>query len=85
MTAIAKELNKKWAAFSVVWTTVIAYIVATIFYQAVTILEHPQGSIIWILSLLAVFIIFIKIVPKLVNNSMTSIRFKQIATPVILD
>ncbi|PCH56780.1 MAG: ferrous iron transporter B, partial [Legionellales bacterium] len=34
ITAISKELNKKWAAFSVVWTTGVAYIAATVFYQA---------------------------------------------------
>jgi len=36
VAAMAKELNKKWALFSVIWSTVLAYSVATGYYQLAT-------------------------------------------------
>ena len=52
VATMAKELNKKWALFSVVWTTGIAYTVAVFFYQSATITEHPVSSLLWIFGLL---------------------------------
>lgn len=49
--ALARESSKKWAVFSVSWTTGLAYIVAVIFYQAATWFQHPMSSFNWILSL----------------------------------
>lgn len=54
--AIARELNRGWATFSVLWTCGIAYIVAVIFYQGVTFAEHPIDSAIWIMALMASFL-----------------------------
>jgi ferrous iron transport protein B len=45
---MAKELNKRWALFSVLWSTGIAYAVATSFYQLATFQKHPQYSFIWL-------------------------------------
>ncbi len=50
---MAKELNKKWALFSVFWSTGIAYAVATSFYQLASFHKHPQYSFIW-LSVIAI-------------------------------
>lgn len=49
--ALARESSRGWAIFSVSWTTGLAYIVAVIFYQTATWLEHPLTSLSWILSL----------------------------------
>lgn len=46
--AIMRELNKGWALFSVLWTTMIAYGAAVIFYQTATLMQHPIQSISWI-------------------------------------
>ncbi len=49
--AIYRETSAGWAAFTVAWTTGIAYITATIFYQTATFSKHPESSLSWILGL----------------------------------
>ena len=44
-----------WATFVAVWTTGIAYLTATVFYQAATYSAHPQTSAAWIVGLLLMF------------------------------
>ncbi len=51
VATIAKELNRSWAAFSVLWTTGIAYSVAVLFYQSANIVEHPVSSLTWIMGI----------------------------------
>ncbi len=51
VATITRELNRSWAAFSVVWTTGIAYVTAVIFYQCATINEHPISGMTWIISM----------------------------------
>jgi len=47
VSAIAREVNKKWATFSVLWTTSLAYWIAAVFYQFATYAEHPLYSGLW--------------------------------------
>jgi ferrous iron transport protein B len=51
IAAMARELGKAWAWFSVAWTTVVAYGVATFFYQAATMPEHILSSSIWLIAI----------------------------------
>jgi ferrous iron transport protein B len=44
-----------WTVFVVFWTTGIAYMTATIFYQAMTYSEHPDYSLVWISGLIIAF------------------------------
>jgi ferrous iron transport protein B len=53
--AIYRETNRGWATFVVCWTTGIAYMAATIFYQAMTYSQHPYYSLVWINGLLIAF------------------------------
>ena len=53
--AIYRETNRNWTLFVVFWTTGIAYMTATIFYQAMTYDEHPSYSLLWIIGLLLAF------------------------------
>ncbi len=55
-TAIYKETNAGWSIFVVLWTTGLAYMTATIFYQAVTYLQHPDYSFQWISGLIVCFL-----------------------------
>ncbi len=55
--AIYKETNIGWTLFVVFWTTGIAYMTATIFYQAMTYSQHPQYSLVWISGLMIVFLL----------------------------
>lgn len=57
LAAIFHELDRRWAVFSMLWNTGIAYCVATIFYQVATFVEHPGYSISWIAGLVAAFFI----------------------------
>jgi ferrous iron transport protein B len=54
--AIFRETNLNWTGFVVFWTTGIAYITATIFYQTLTYSQHPEYSLAWITGLILAFI-----------------------------
>ena len=50
--AIRREAGGAWAAFVAAWTTGIAYITASVYYQAATFTVHPAVSGLWIGGLL---------------------------------
>ncbi len=54
--AIYRETNRNWTLFVVFWTTGIAYMTATIFYQAMTYSRHPDYSLAWITGLISAFL-----------------------------
>jgi ferrous iron transport protein B len=54
--AIYKETNFNWTVFVVLWTTGLAYLTATVFYQAMTFDQHPHYSLAWITGLLLAFL-----------------------------
>ena len=53
--AIQRETGTKWTIFVVAWTTGIAYMTATIFYQLATFSQHSQSSLLWVIGLLSAF------------------------------
>ena len=55
--AIYRETNTGWTLFVVFWTTGIAYMTATIFYQAMTYSQHPEYSLVWISGLIIAFLL----------------------------
>jgi len=54
--AIYRETNFNWTLFVVFWTTGIAYMTATIFYQSMTYSRHPDYSLVWITALIFGFL-----------------------------
>ncbi|MDJ0767472.1 MAG: Fe(2+) transporter permease subunit FeoB [Ilumatobacter sp.] len=46
--AIVREAGRRWALFVAAWTTGIAFVVATGFYQAATVVDHPVSSVVWL-------------------------------------
>ncbi|BCA96754.1 ferrous iron transport protein B [Legionella antarctica] len=52
MAVIRQEANKQLMWISVIWSFIIAYSAAVVFYQAAKFLEHPQSSLFWIISML---------------------------------
>jgi len=52
--AMLREVSRGWTLFSVCWTTGVAYGTAVLFYQTATFARHPQASLCWILSIVAV-------------------------------
>ncbi len=55
VAAIAKELSYKWAVFSVVWSTGLAYLISSIFYQLA--MMHSLGWIVGLCITLSLFLI----------------------------
>ncbi len=51
MGAIVRETGAPWAVFVAIWTTGIAFTVATLFYQIATFDRHPGSSMAWVLAL----------------------------------
>jgi ferrous iron transport protein B len=56
VAAIAREINWRWATFSLLWNTGLAYGVAVIFYQTARMSEHPLLSVVEISLVAIVFI-----------------------------
>ena len=54
--AIKRETGAAWAAFVAAWTTGVAYVTATLFYQVATYNAHPQSSLAWIVAMVALFV-----------------------------
>ncbi len=50
--AMVKEVDRKWTMFSVLWTTLIAYSCAVLFFQLGTFQNHPLQSISWLLIIM---------------------------------
>jgi ferrous iron transport protein B len=50
--AIKREAGGRWAAFVAFWTTSVAYVSASVYYQAATWSRHPGSSLMWIMLLL---------------------------------
>jgi ferrous iron transport protein B len=54
--AIRREAGTPWAVFVAIWTTSIAYITATSFYQIGTFAQHPLFSGLWLGGVVILFI-----------------------------
>lgn len=54
--AMVRELNRRWALFSAVWTTGVAYSAAVIFYQIATMGEHFLSSLFWVGGITLAFV-----------------------------
>ncbi|CAA2929492.1 Fe(2+) transporter permease subunit FeoB [Arsenophonus endosymbiont of Bemisia tabaci] len=52
--AIARETNRNWMTFSILWGLNVAYSVSALFYQIATFSQHPQYSA-WVIGMLVVF------------------------------
>ncbi|MBA3536799.1 MAG: Fe(2+) transporter permease subunit FeoB [Tatlockia sp.] len=51
MAVIRQESSPKLMWFSVIWSLIIAYVAAVLFYQIATFRSHPQQSLGWVLGL----------------------------------
>ena len=55
MGAIVREAGAAWAGFVALWTTGVAYLSATVFYQAATFQRDPLDASLWMGGLLLLF------------------------------
>lgn len=54
--AIRREAGTPWAVFVAAWTTTVAYITASSYYQIATFTQHPLFSGLWLAGVTLVFI-----------------------------
>ena len=59
IAAVYRETNLQWTAFVGVWTTGLAYLASTLFYQCATFSRHPASSLAWIGIVATVFVLTI--------------------------
>jgi ferrous iron transport protein B len=57
--AIKRETGAAWAGFVAAWTTGVAYLSASLFYQIATYQEHPHSSMAWIVALTSTLVVVI--------------------------
>ena len=74
IAAVRRETTLRWTLFVGAWTTGVAYVVATVYYQAATFAQHPGSSAAWIAGMLTAFVLSI-IAMRLYGNADRSARF----------
>ncbi|MEF8704081.1 MAG: Fe(2+) transporter permease subunit FeoB [Candidatus Accumulibacter sp. UW26] len=55
IAAVYQESGARWTVFVALWTSGLAYGLATLYYQAATWAAHPESSLAWIAGVLAAF------------------------------
>ncbi|MTC59589.1 Fe(2+) transporter permease subunit FeoB [Providencia rustigianii] len=78
MGAIARETNKSWMTFSILWGLNVAYSLATLFYQTATFSEHPQSSLIAISAVLLFNIVLIAVLRRVRSRVTLNIKSKTV-------
>ena len=56
IAAVYRETNTGWTIFVSLWTTLVGYTAAVLFYQTATFARHPASSTWWIAGIAAVLI-----------------------------
>lgn len=59
LAAVYRETNMRWALFVAGWTTGMAYIASTVYYQIAIFSRHPVVSATWIAVMLLIFFVVI--------------------------
>ncbi len=59
MAAVYRETNLRWTLFIAAWTTGLAYVSATGFYQIATFARHPAFSTAWLAGCSLVFVLVV--------------------------
>lgn len=67
IAAIYNETNWKWTVFSVSYQTILAWIIAALFFQITKIPSSPAESLLWVITLLAslsIIVFILKLISK---------------------
>lgn len=62
--AIKREAGKRWAIFVAIWTTSVAYLTASSFYQVATFNSNPEIAVTTLLILWSAFIVLVMFLRK---------------------
>ena len=71
MGAYVREFGKKYARFIAVWTMGLAYMSATLFYQATRVSGQPVQSLSWIVGILLVGVLVYQALKRKANQQRT--------------
>ncbi len=71
-SAIFRETGPRWTLFAVSWTTTLAWMTATFFYQAATWSRHPAASLAWMTGILALFTLLLMLMRHLSSRQADS-------------
>lgn len=69
MAAVYRETNLRWTLFIAAWTTGLAYVSATGFYQIATFARHPEFSAAWLSGCSLIFVAVILVMRFLGKES----------------
>ncbi len=69
MAVIRQEANKFMMWTSIIWSFVVAYSAAVLFYQIARFIQHPHQSFLWIMSILLVLMLIITAFRLSQNNA----------------
>ncbi len=72
MAAVYREVNMRWTVFIAAWTTGLAYVSATSFYQLATFTRHPGFSTAWLAGCVLVFFAVIMVMRIMGKESKTA-------------
>ena len=64
IAVINREAGKSWAFLSTFWSFQIAYVAATISYQACTFTQHPLSSSLWIIGMILTVFLFVAVLRR---------------------
>jgi len=56
LAAVYRETNASWTLFVAGWTTGVAYVASTIYYQTATFSAHPASSAAWVGAMVLLFL-----------------------------
>lgn len=59
MAVMRREIGRAWTYFSMIWSTGLAYGLATLFYQIATFMRHPFSSGLWITGVLLAMLVVV--------------------------
>ncbi len=79
MGAIARETNKSWMSFSILWGLNVLYSLSALFYQIATFSEHPQSSLITIIAVVAFNLVLFMFLRRVRSRVTLNIKSKTAA------
>jgi ferrous iron transport protein B len=82
IAAVYRETNMRWTVFAGTYLTLLAWVVATLFYQLATFGRHPGTSLLWVAILGAVFAAFLYGMRKAAGMIPKKVPVKEELQPV---
>lgn len=80
--AIQQEVGPRWTVFAALWTTSVAWSVATGFYQAATFARHPGSSFVWLAGLGLFWLVVVMLMRLVPMRSILAVPVRPRAIPI---